>query len=247
MSASEFDKMTGAPAPAADEAGDVEFTPRVIFTNDQKPDLSKMEIPMLRLAQGMTEEVKQRKALIGQYVVKGFPAKDEVELVPLAAQDIRIYRPTPTARPQCQAPTGTHGIGNPGIECAKCPLSQWGPRDPVSKKSTPPPCKEGIFVRFYSVTHRQVVDFQFMSRAQWAGQFIQQQAMSHGYGGFAVKLGMSETKNDRGSWVEPVVEMMPEVPEDHRPIVNIWIESVMASQVSNEQATAQLGAGTGGA
>ena len=146
-----------------------------------------MQIATLRLAQGMTQEVSERKAQIGQYVLTNFPAKDEVILVPLAAQHIRVYKPDPKAPPRCQAPTGVHGIGDPGILCELCPLSKWGPQNPKTGKRTPPPCKEGVHMRAYSLTHRSVVDFSFMGRSATTGTFIEQQAMSYGYAGFAVR------------------------------------------------------------
>lgn len=226
---SKFDKIVGAEAGEGDHDEQNEYTPRVIFTNDSTPDLSKLQISQLRLAQGMTAEVAERRASIGQYVLSNFPPADEVELVPLAAQNIRTYKPDPKAPPQCQAPTGVWGIGDPGIECAKCPLSKWGPRNEKTGKATPPPCKEGVFIRAYSITHRTVVDFQFMGRNVGKGAFVQSQAMALGYNNFVIRMRSSNAKNDRGQWVEPEIEMLGDVPAEHRDISNRWYEALMAS------------------
>ena len=221
------------------------YAPRALFVDGAKADLSKMTIPRLRLAQGMTSEVTDRKAQIGQFVLTGFPAKDDVVLVPLGAVNIRSYAPNPKEAPQCHAPGPVlvpgrgftlHGIGDPGIVCDDCPLGKWGPKNEKTGRGTPPPCKEGVALRAYSITHRTLVDFQFMGRSQSKGTFIQSQLIAWGEGQFAVRVSSTATKNDRGQWYEPEVEMMEEVPEDHRDSVERWLELHKQSVVSPEQA-----------
>lgn len=238
--ASKFDEATGGAVPAEVE-DDVSFAPRAIFTSDAKPDLSKMQISQLRLAQGMTAEVTERKATIGQYVLSNFPAYDEVILVPLAAQNVRTYKPDPRQPPKCYAPTGLHGIGDPGVACDTCPMAKWGPRNPVTGKGTPPPCKEGVIVRAYSVTHRSIVDFKFDGSARSKGAFIQQQAMAFGFANFAVKMHSSSARNDRGQWYVPEVEMLAEIPEAHVEPAQKWYELVsQQAQMTTAEATAQI-------
>jgi len=237
---SRFEEVTGA-APVAQDDGDFDggFTPRVVYTVDATPDLSKMQVPRLRLAQGLTSEVQDRKAQIGQYVLTNFPAEDEVVLVPLAAQSIRVYQPDPKGRPQCFAPTGTHGIGNPGIVCADCALSKWtrDPNDP--KRGIKPPCTEGVAMRAYSTTHGSVVDMQFMGRTISKGQFVQQQGLARGMGQFAIKLTSGRVENQRGSWYEPVLEVAP-VPEEHAEMAAKWHRAMIESMTTTEQAEKQL-------
>lgn len=235
-----LDKMTGGNEHSANDVPQEGYAPMVIFTNDSKPDLSKLQIPRLRLAQGMTPEVAERRASIGQYVLTNFPPADSVQLVPLAAQAIRQYRPDPKAPPKCYAPTGVHGIGDPGIVCADCKLSWWGPKNEKTGRSTPPPCQEGVALRAYSISHRSVVDFQFMGRRMSDGAFIQAQAMSFGYGNFVIELTSKSVKNDRGQWFEPEVTIVGDVPEDHRELVNRWYEAVMAQTVSTQQANQSI-------
>lgn len=234
---------------AVDEPVDQEtaqsFAPRAIFVEGARPDLSKMQIPRLRLAQGTTSEVTDRKAQIGQFVLTGFPPKDEVILVPLGAVNVRTFAPDPKKAPKCHAPGpvmlpdgsfGLHGIGEPGIVCAECPLAKWGPRDERTGKSTPPPCKEGVSLRAYSATHRTLVDFQFMGRSQGKGTFVQSQLIAWGEGEFAIKLTSVATKNDRGQWYEPEVEMQEVIPEGHEESVNRWLELHKASVITVDQA-----------
>lgn len=218
--------------------------PRAVFTRDSTLDLTKLQIPSLRLAQGMTAEVTDRKAAIGQYVLTNYPPYDKVTIVPLGATNIRIYKPDPKKPALCNAPTGDFGFGNPGGVCVDCPLSQWGERDPDTGKSIPPRCKEGVIVRAYSVTHRSLVDFQLLGAEQSKGGFIQQQAMTFGWSNFAIQLSASQKSNNRGAWFIPELEMLDEVPESEREIVGKWFAIFQQSQVdSKSEALQQLASG----
>lgn len=241
-----FDKSVeaGAAAETEDDGDSRLGIPRAVFTKDGTLDLSKLQISSLRIAQGMTAEVTDRKANIGQYVLTNFPPYDEVTIVPLGAQNIRVYKPDPKKPALCNAPTGDFGFGNPGGICTECPLSHWGPRDEVTGKSTAPPCKEGVIIRAYSITHRSLVDFQFLGAEHSKGGFIQQQAMSFGWSGFAIKMGSAQKTNNRGSWFIPELEMLDEVPESERDIVSKWFAIFEMSQSeSKEDVLRQLSSG----
>lgn len=225
--------------------GDVEetqeYVPNVIFTQDTQLDLTKLQIPRLRLAQGMTPEVVNREASIGQFLVQNFPAYDEVDVVPMAVQNIREYKADPKAAPTCHAPTGTFGIGTPGGDCSQCPLSKWGDRNPATGKSSPPPCKNGVVLRAYSMTHRTLIDFKFMGRNASMGTFIQSQAMAFGLNGFGVRIKSASVKNNLGSWYEPKIEMLPEIPEEHKPIADRWFNAVQQQMsATSEEALKEL-------
>ena len=218
--------------------------PRAVFTRDSTLDLSKLQIPSLRLAQGMTAEVTDRKAAIGQYVLTNYPPYDSVDIAPLGATNIRMYKPDPKKPALCNAPTGDFGFGNPGGVCVECPLSHWGERDSVTGKSTPPPCKEGVIVRAYSLTHRCLVDIQFLGAEQSKGGFVQQQAMTVGWANFAIKLSAAQKQNNRGSWYIPELQMLDGVPEDEQEIVNKWFAIFQESQIdSKADALQQLSSG----
>lgn len=234
----------GAVAETDDDSESRVGVPRAVFTRDAAFDLSKIQISTLRLAQGMTAEVTDRKANIGQFVLTNFPPFDDVVLVPLGATSIRIYKPDPKKPALCNAPTGDFGFGNPGGVCADCPLSHWGERNPDTGKSTPPPCKEGVMMRSYSITHKALVDFQFLGAEQSKGGFVMQQAMTYGWSNFAIKLTAAQKQNNRGAWYIPELEMLREVPEEEREIVGKWFEIFQMSQTdSKEDALRQLGSG----
>lgn len=237
-----FDRATDAQVPEVIDADGDEgrsYVPRAIFTKDSKIDPSKIQVSQLRVAQGMTQEVKDRQASIGQFVLSNFPAYDTVTLVPLDAQDIRQYKPDPKKPPICQAPTGTFGFGNPGGPCDLCPLSKWGEFNEVTGKSVPPPCKEGVTVRFYSITHRCMVDYIFLAGEAGKGAFIQQQAMSFGWSGFLVEMTTSEKSNNRGEWFVTNLRMLGDVPEDQKPTVDKWYEIHLAGQQESKAGAVQ--------
>lgn len=223
-----FDAMVGgsdAYDPDDDSGSSEHYIPRVIFDEDDDsdvPDLSKLVIGQLRLAQGLTQEVTERKASIGQYVLANFPAADTVTLVPFDTQPIRVYKPERTKPPVCNAPTGKFGFGTPGGTCSECPLSHWTDYDPVTGKSKPPACKEGVVMRAYSCTHRTLVDYAFMSTQTKMAAFIDSQMISYGKGNFAIEMGSSDQKNNKGAWVIPSIEMLDSIPEDHVEIVERW-------------------------
>ena len=240
-----FDKaVEGGSTADPDESESRLGVPRAVFTKDSSLDLSKLQISMLRIAQGMTQEVTDRKATIGDLVLTNFPPVQEAILVPLGATNIRTYKPDPKKPAMCNAPTGDFGFGNPGGPCDLCPLSKWGERNPDTGKSTPPPCKEGVMMRAYSITHRALVDFQFQGAEQSKGGFIQQQAMSFGWSNFAIKMKSAQASNNRGTWYVPDIEMIEKVPEDQVEIVGKWFEIFMQSQTdSKDQAIQQLSSG----
>ena len=111
-----FDKATGS----GDDVVDVETTesaapgvPRTMFTRDKQVDMKNIQVSQLRIAQGMTAEVKERKAQIGDLVLSNFGPQQSVILIPLISQDIRVYKPDPKAAAKCHAPTGNFGFGDP--------------------------------------------------------------------------------------------------------------------------------------
>lgn len=217
------------------EGGGSSSVPRTIFTRDSAPDPKKLQVSQLRIAQGMTAEVKERKANVGQFVLSNFPAYDSVILIPFDAQDIRQYKPDPKKPAVCHAPTGDFGFGKPGGVCELCPLQEWGEYNEATGKSKPPPCKEGITVRFYSIAHRSMVDYIFLAGEKGRGAFIRQQSLSFGWTGFAIRMTSKNKSNSQGDWFVPEVEMLETVPEDQLDIIAKWYELHLASQQDTKQ------------
>lgn len=219
------------PAVANDDAMVI---PRVRYKKTQTIDPSTIRPNFLRLAQGLTKEVADGDAKMGDFLVEGYAPVQSLDIVPFAAQKIRTYKPDRNAPPQCQAPDGDYGYGDPGGECAKCPLSHWGPRDPKTGKGTPPPCAEAIMVRAYSLTHQCLLDISFRNKEQRSGSFIAQQALTRGFGNFAVRLTSTMTNNTQGRWSIPVVTMLNGIPEEAQEWVGKWfaVHEMMIDQES---------------
>ena len=244
-----FDRATSAesvdPSEIEDTVEGRSNVPRAVFTRDYVPDPTKLQIAQLRIAQGMTEEVRARKANIGQFVLTNYAAQDKVILIPFDAPDIRQYKPDPKKPAVCHAPTGDFGFGTPGGVCELCPLSQWGEYNEVTKKSKPPACKEGVLVRAFSITHRALVDFIFLAGERNKGGFIQQQGMTFGWSQFAIEMTSTEKSNAQGAWFVPQIEMLTDYPEEHRELISKWYAIHEASKTNTKQeALQQLGAGS---
>lgn len=215
-----FDKATGGDgvADVIDDTQGGSPIPRAVFTRENVIDTKNMQVSQLRVAQSQSQEVKDKKAAEGQLVLANFVAMDEVLLIPLMATPIRVYKTDARKPPVCHSPTGNFGFGDPGGVCVDdegnpvCPFAKWGEPKPGSKTNTPPACKDGMMLRCYSVTHRSVVDMQFLAGDKGKGSFVQQQAMSYGWAKFVIRVSTSEKKNDRGSWAVPDIEMLGDMP-----------------------------------
>lgn len=210
-----FDKATGDEDGIIDvDSQEASQAPRAVFTREASVDASKLQVAQLRVAQGTSAEVADRKASTGDLLVTNFKPMPSVVMIPLGSANIRAYRTDPKKPPVCHSPNGRIGFGNPGGICvdeeghAVCPFAKWGEKNPVTGKSTPPPCADGITIRGYSVQHRCMVDLQFVKADRRTGSFIEQQAMALGWCGFGIKITTESRKNEKGNWSVPVVEML---------------------------------------
>ena len=110
-----------------------------------------VQIPWLRLMQGLSEAVTAGEAQSGQWVLDGFEPNDEVELVVGSAGKYRNLRDPDSREIVCAASDGKIGRGDPGGECAVCPHSKWTD-DPKGGRMRPPTCSEGYSFMVYSIT-----------------------------------------------------------------------------------------------
>lgn len=218
-----FDKATGGTAPVDADGEEIQQSniPRTIFARDTKIDLKSIQVPQLRIAQAMTEEVKQKKAQVGQFVLTNYPARDEILLIPFDVAPVREYKPDPRGAAMCHAPTGRFGFGNPGGACVDeddnplCPLAKWTSQG-EGMPNKPPVCKDGLVMRGYSVTHRSMIDFRFMGASKRDGNFVYQQGISFGWTAFGLKMTAVEKDNKKGSWYVASLEMLPDDPQNNK-------------------------------
>jgi hypothetical protein len=167
-------------------------------------DMSELKIPFLRLASGMTPEVKERKANEGQWLLSGHEPVDSVEFVVTGVTRFREYRDSVTQETYCRSGDGVIGKGAPGGICAKCPLAQWGERDPKTGKGTPPACNAGFSYTIYSLTHQQPAILSLRKTAIAAAKTINTMIHLRKVKNFVVVMGHKDMPSPVGRSTYPV-------------------------------------------
>lgn len=97
-------------------------------------------LPYIRLTQPISDDVVEGKAKPGEF--RHSITGDLLGGVDQPLEFIPVHVSTPRSRFQdrarvCWSPDGRIGTGDPGGECARCPLAQWG------ADGTPPECTRG--------------------------------------------------------------------------------------------------------
>jgi hypothetical protein len=193
-----------------DSAGPEASAPRSAYSATKKFDAAETSLPRLSLAQGLSPEVRDRTAQVGDFLLPGFEPEQSVILVVAGHTTQRRYVPQGEQRAKCWSPDG--------IACAECPLSQWMPSEKVGpdgrRKNTPPPCNEIDSWACFSVTHGMPVTWPLKGTAMRASRFIKTLANGYGMGAFAVEV-KAVTKTAPGrNWVEPDVRLYRELGAD---------------------------------
>ena len=111
-----------------------------------------IQIPWLRLMQGLSEAVTSGEAQSGQWVMDGFEPTNEVLLVVGAAGKYRNMREGESREIVCSASDAKTGVGEPGGECSICPHSKWTDNPKEGGRMLPPACSEGYSFMVYSLT-----------------------------------------------------------------------------------------------
>jgi hypothetical protein len=80
--------------------------------------------------------------------LEGDKMEAEIQGIIVVAQDARSYFKLPFGAeerrpPDCSSRDGVTGIGNPGGECAKCPLNQWDTKPGPTGLTRGKACREG--------------------------------------------------------------------------------------------------------
>lgn len=178
-----------------------------------------IQIPYLKLAQGLSPEVTRENATarMGQWLLQGYQEEDSVIIVPLQFGQSRLYSVKTDDggfEKLCESPVGhEHGIGTPGIACAECPLKDWQPTDRVNengrKVNAPPPCQAALEFVAWSETHQMIVRLSFRSTGTQAGRQLAMLGATRGLGQFPVRLS-SARKSGKFTYAVPVVELIPQ-------------------------------------
>lgn len=207
-----FDKMTGATEPAADDETSLDVIQNdegrtslqlVNFTNAMQFDSSDIVIPRLRLAQGLTAEVQDGTAKPGQWLLTGYDPIDELTVVPLLFSRNRTLRDD-AGSSLCRSSDSITGIGVPGGLCAQCPMNQW--TDGANGARIPPVCVFSYTYICYVAEYDTLGLVEFRRTSIQAGKTLNTICAQKGIGNFAVKLRNSKQQGKRGTFYQIVVQ-----------------------------------------
>jgi hypothetical protein len=194
-------------------------TTAAVWSDTVDLDASKLQIPFITLAQGLSKAVLEDKAKMGQFLVSGYEPVSEVIIVPLKFGVSRNYSERNDKGEMvtaCYSPTGVeHGIAllpeGPGLPCGDCPLKDWQPTDKVvngRKQNSPPPCKESYDFLVWSETHETLARMGFRSTGLKAGRLLATLGKTKGLAQFAVSLTSSRKTANGFTFAVPEVSII---------------------------------------
>lgn len=182
------------------------------------PDFDQNEVgfPRLRLAQGLSPEVADGLAKMGQWLFTGYDPMDTVTIVPVMFSRTRSKRQDPTNRDSdiaCESGDARVGFGDPGGDCKACPFAKWG-SDPKTGRRVPPACQISYHYAAYIANVDSVGEVIFTRTSESAAQLVNNAVVRYGMGNFAFKVTSVPKQGPGGRrWAEPSLRMVPITPE----------------------------------
>lgn len=176
------------------------------YSSEWTPGADEIQMPKLRLAQGLTAEVMSQEAKPGQWLLIGQDPIDECEVVILKAGKARELRVgTGDDRSVvCRSNDAKVGVGEPGGACEECPLSKWVDNG-KGQKGTPPACTLIFSYQCYSLTHDALCIIEFSRTAENQAKLLNTMLVTQGFGGFVARLRSTPKSNGNRRWFEPQV------------------------------------------
>lgn len=154
-----------------------------------EPGAEDIQLPYIRLAQGLTPEVQSGTVKPGQWILPDGSVVDTFQVLVKGMRRVRRYRAGDEV--SCRSDDGVVGIGDPGGPCNACPLSMWSGDD---KKRVPPACTLSYqYLVEYSTSEAigmGVVSMSTRSASKVASQIAMYLKM-YGTGNTAMMLGAS--------------------------------------------------------
>lgn len=193
--------------------------PRPVFTANKRFDASEVMTPRLVLAQGLSPEVRERKAQSGDWLLLGHEPEQSVTLVIAGHTEQRRFVEQGKQVARCWSPDAIQGYGNPGVKCEDCEFAKWtdtGRKDAQSGRTINlrPPCDElDTFVAF-SLTHGMPVTWSLKGTGAKAARFLKTLSNGLGMGNFAVEVTAVSKSKDGRAWHEPVIKIANEVDKE---------------------------------
>jgi len=217
---SAFESMVGAEAPlgGGDLAIPEEAAPLAVgtaWTQDPEFEAGEVGFPKLRLGQGLTPEVAERQADIGDWLLTGQTPFKSITVIPIMFSRTRSKRADPNDRESpvaCQSGDAKVGVGDPGMVCKECPFSKWQPGGP-NGKNRPPACVLTYRYAVWVVEGEAIAEISFQKTSEQYAYLINNLVQRYGFGKFAVKLTSTIKKGNNRIWAEPQVTLAKLTPD----------------------------------
>jgi hypothetical protein len=172
-------------------------------------DRSDIKIPVLQLLQPLSEAVQEEKGKAGEfYNATTGESFAEVDTTLLSLTKTRVrwgdeYRKG--AKPLCRSFDGNTGVGDPGGNCANCPLKDWG------DDNTKPECSQGYNWLALNLDNNDVFRYTAISSGIKPTKLFLTDYMKN-YSKYQlfiykVKLSSIKEKNDKGTFYIPQYEI----------------------------------------
>ena len=175
-----------------------------------------VQMPWLRLMQGLSEAVTAGEAQSGQWVLDGFEPNVDVEIVVGSAGKYRNMRDFDTREIVCAAPDGQNGRGDPGGDCSLCPHAKWTENE-KGGRMLPPKCSEGYSFIVYSITDSMFGRLHLeRTGIQAAKSIIRDTKTAGAFGTRVFRLSARHVQRSNRSYYQAQVRLVKgkEVPEE---------------------------------
>jgi hypothetical protein len=206
-----FDDMIDDKAivPADEDEAVDEGAAMAVYSSNPEFNPSDITPPVLKLLQGLSAEVQDGSGKPGQLTLSGYDPQDELTLVPVSFARRRELRDVDTGAILCQSFDGEVGVGDPGGECATCPLNKWTEENGHRR---PPQCQFMYSYIMYIVEYHAGAILNFKRTALPIGRSLNSIMARRGFGNVAVKISGKSKQGKRGSYFIPQLSPLP--PED---------------------------------
>lgn len=220
---SQFETMMGGDQPLPDRGGDMavmdepeRLAVSTMWTETPEFEANEVGFPKLRLAQGLTAEVVERTANVGNWLLTGVePFAEGVTVIPIMFGRTRWKRENPDDRDSkiaCQSGDARLGIGNPGGDCKQCPFARWIPGG-ANGKNKPPACTLTYKYAVFVTGAGAIAEVTFQKTSETYAHLINNLVQRYGFGKFAVRLTSTQKQNGQRRWAEPQVMLARLTPE----------------------------------
>lgn len=171
-------------------------------------------LPYIRLTQAMSDDVTSGERRPGELVhsITGEVYPQPLEFVPVM---VSITRSRFVDRTRvCFSPDGRTGIGDPGGDCATCPLAQWR-RGTDGQPDSPPECARGYQYVVFLPGHEPLPMALILAKTSTkAGKKLNYMLKAYARRGSVFSVSAKKQQNNKGTFfvfdVERARDVTPE-------------------------------------